>query len=289
MLSAITGDVIGSRYENVPLIQLSPHAPLIERENVFTDDTLCTLAIGQWLLDDPQASPGNWLRGLCRDHVERGFGPNFLHWVVNPEAADQPSFGNGAAMRVSPVAFFAQSDEEAMDLAVRSLHPTHLHPHSEEGAKATVWAIRHAFEHRDPQKLLREASERFSYGDLSTRDPVSERATHEFDVTVQGTVPLAIVLAARGESFEGAMRLAILMGGDSDTLAAIAGPIAEGLYGMDEALVEQALRKQDFWFDGRLYDTLTSFHDHPRVQAFYAQHDRAVPPLAQWHAQGPLF
>ena len=178
MLSAIIGDVVGSRYEAVPLLFLSPQAPLVEKESSFTDDTICTLAIGQWLLENPQASPGPWLRALSHDHRERGFGANYLHWVLNPQAADQISYGNGAAMRVSPVAFFASNDEEAMALAEQSLHPTHLHPYSVEGAKATVWAIRHAFEHRDPERLLEEASRLFSYGDLTQRDPVAVSYTH---------------------------------------------------------------------------------------------------------------
>ena len=289
MLSAILGDVVGSRYEAVPLIRLAAHAPLVEKDNSFTDDTICTLAIGQWLLEDPSASPGPWLRALSRDHRERGFGANYLHWVLNPEAADQSSYGNGAAMRVSPVALFAQDDDQAMALAERSLHPTHLHAHSVEGAQATVWAIRHAFKHRDPMRLLQEASQRFSYGDLTVRDPVAERATHQFDVTVQGTVPLALVLAARGGSVDGALRLAITMGGDSDTLAAIAGPIAEGLYGLDLDLAEQAVRKQEFWFDPRLWGTLLEFYEHPNVMAFHQQHGRNLPPLQDWYSQGPRF
>lgn len=289
MLSAIVGDVIGSRFESVPLLHLPENAPLVERDCSFTDDTVCTLAIGQWLLENPTASPGTWLRALSVDHRERGFGPNYLHWVINPYAEPQSSYGNGAAMRVSPVAFFAQDEAEAMDLSERSLHPTHLHHHSVEGAQATVWAIRHAFKHRDPERLLREASERFSYGDLTVRDPVTERQTHQFDITVQGTVPLALVLAARGGSFAGAMRLAILMGGDSDTLAAIAGPIAEGLYGLDLDLAEKCVRKQEFWFDPRLWGTLLEFYDHPQVVAFHEQHGREIPPLQDWYSKGPLF
>lgn len=289
MLSAIVGDVIGSRFENAVATPAAATVPLAGSGCTYTDDTICTLAIGQWLLDDPQASPGPWLRRLCQDHSERGFGAHFLHWLRHSDAPDQASFGNGAAMRVSPVAFFADTDEEAMALAERSLHPTHLHPHSVEGARATVWAIRQAFAHRDPERLLREASARFSYGDLLGRDPVAERATHAFDITVQGTVPLALVLAARGGSFEGTMRLAILMGGDSDTLAAIAGPIAEGLYGRDDALAQKALSKMEFWFDPRLWGTLLDFYAHPRVVAFHRAFGRDLPPLQDWHHQGPTF
>lgn len=286
MLAAIIGDVIGSRHESTG--NKSAMVPLLDPFNGFTDDTVCTIAIAQWLLEGPDQSPGPWLRTLSADHMERGFGANYLHWVRNPEAGEQQSYGNGSAMRVSPVAYWAPDDAQAAHLAVASTHPTHLHDYSAEGAQATVWAIRHAWEHRDPQRLLKEASERWSYGDLTVRDPILERADHVFDVTVQGTVPLALVLAARGGSFEGTMRLAISMGGDSDTLAAIAAPIAEGLYGLDEGLAEACVRRLEFWFDPRFYDTLMAFYAHPQVQAFYARHGRVCPPVAQWFEQGPL-
>jgi len=110
-----------------------------------------------------------------------------------------------------------------------------------------------------------------------------------FDVTVQGTVPLALVLAARGGSFEGTLRLAISMGGDADTLAAIAAPIAEGLYGLDEAIAEHSLRRLEFWFDPRFYGTLLAFYQHPRVHAFYEKHGRPLPPIEQWFEKGPIY
>jgi hypothetical protein len=287
MLAAIVGDVVGSRHESTG--NKRADVQLLNLLNGFTDDTVCTTAIAQWLLEDPEQSPGSWLRSLSADHFERGFGANYLHWVRNPEAGEQSSYGNGAAMRVSPVAYWAASDNEATQLAVASTHPTHLHAYSAEGAQATVWAIRHAWEHQDPQRLLKDASALWSYGDLASRDPILERADHQFDITVQGTVPLAIVLAARGGSFEGALRLAISMGGDSDTLAAIAAPIAEGLYGLHDELAEACLRRMEFWFDPRFYSTLVAFYEHPRVQSFYARHGRTCPPVAQWAEQGPLF
>ncbi len=287
MLSAIVGDVVGSRHESTG--NKAANVPLLNEFNGFTDDTVCTIAIAQWLLEAPEESPGPWLRRLSQDHIERGFGANYLHWVRNPEAGDQQSYGNGSAMRVSPVAYWAHNDEEALGLAVASTHPTHLHPYSAEGAQATAWAIRHAWEHQNPQRLLQEAQEKWSYQYLLQRDPVIERATHLFDVTVQGTVPLAIILAARGGSFEGTLRLAISMGGDSDTLAAIAAPIAEGLYGLNEEIAEASVRKMEFWFDPRFYGTLMEFYAHPRVMAFYERHGRPLPPIQHWYEQGPLY
>lgn len=288
MISAIVGDVVGSRHESSG--NRNPDVALLNVQNTFTDDTVCTLAVGQWLLGTGgEGSPGPRLREYTLDHRERGFGPHFLHWATHPELGEQHSFSNGAAMRVSPVAFWSETDAEAQRLARASLHPTHLHPHAEEGAWATAWAIRHAFAHRDPERLLKDASQRFSYGDLTGRDPVAERRAHEFDVSAQGTVPLALVVAARGGSYEGALRLALSMGGDADTLAAIAGPIAEGLYGLDLELAEHCLRKMEFWFDHRFNEILACFYDHPRVRAFHAQHGREVPPVAAWIQAGPLF
>lgn len=289
MIAAIIGDIVGSRFEASG--NKNPDTSLFQSGSTFTDDTVCTLAISQWLMEEEESldpsSPGAYLRDWTRSHRERGFGANFLHWAVTDAAADQQSWGNGAAMRVSPVAFWAKEEAEALDLAKRSTAPTHLHPHSATGAQATVWAIRHAFAHQDPEKLLRDAQERWPYGNLVDRDPEAERATHEFDITVHGTVPLALVLAARGEDFSGTMRLACSMGGDADTLAAIAGPIAEGLYGLDEGMAEWAMRTQDLWFDPGIWPTLLAFFEHPRVRGFYERHGRDVPNVRAWFDDGP--
>lgn len=291
MLGAIIGDIVGSRFESSG--SKSPDVSLLQPGSTFTDDTVCTLAVAQWLMareeegDDALPSPKRELLTWTRSHSERGFGANFLYWAMSGGTHDQQSWGNGAAMRVSPVAFWARDEREAMALAESSTHPTHLHPHSKVGAQATVWAIMHAFAHQDPHRLLAEASDRWPYGDLTQRDPVAERSTHEFDLTVHGTVPLAIALAARGGSFEGTMRLAVSMGGDADTLAAIAGPIAEGLYGLDEKLAHWAMHKQDLWFDPGIWPTLLAFFEHPRVRGFYERHGRDLPDARAWFEAGP--
>lgn len=291
MLGAIIGDIVGSRFESSG--NKNPTLALMQPGATFTDDTVCTLAVAQWLLAREEEgaealpSPRRELLTWTQSHAERGFGANFLHWAMSGGAHNQESWGNGAAMRVSPVALWAQSEQEAMTLAEASTHPTHLHPHSKVGAQATTWAIEHAFAHQDPQRLLVDASKRWPYGDLTRRDPVVERLTHEFDITVHGTVPLAIVLAARGGSFEGTMRLAVSMGGDADTLAAIAGSIAEGLYGLDDSLSDWAMRKMELWFDPSIWVVLLAFFDHPRVRGFYERHGREVPSVAAWQAAGP--
>ena len=287
MLAAIVGDVVGSRHESTGSRETG--VALWNPECRFTDETLGTLALGQWLLEsDGESAPADWLRGLCLDHVERGFGPACLHRLRRPMVQMAPSADSAAAARASAIAFWAGSDAEAMSLAHRSASPGHAHSDAEEGAQAAVWAIRHAFAHRDPARLLADASVRWSYGNLTESDPAAERKEHSFDPTARGTVPLAMVLAARGGSFEGTLRAALSMGGDADTLAALAAPIAEGLYGLDLDLAQRCVRRLEFWLDIRFFEILTAFHAHPRVRGFYAAHGRQVPPVGDWHAGGPL-
>lgn len=286
MISALIGDILGSRFEAAG--NRDPGVALKHPHCTFTDDTVCSLAVAQWLIEtNGQGHPGQALRLFANHHRERGFAPGMLAWLLKDADTVQASFGNGSAMRVAPTAWWADNSEHAQALALRSTHPTHVHPESETAAQATAWAIWHAFTHRDPARLLADASARWPYGDLAARDLDAERPDHVFDLTARGTVPLSIIMAARGGSYEGTARLAVSMNGDSDTLAAIALPIAEGLYGLDEDLAQWSLRRQELWFDPHLWPTLLAFQEHPRVLAFYARHGRTPPDVAGWWAQGP--
>lgn len=287
MLGAIIGDVVGSRWEGSG--SKDPNFQWDTPYNVFTDDTLCTVSIARWLLDGGTANtpvndnPQQSIRDLCGDHARRGFGGNMRMWLRSSNPTVQNSWGNGAVMRVSPVALWATSDEEAKRLAAASVYPTHVHPQSIEGAQAITWAIRHAFTHKDPQKLLSDASDLLEYGDLTTRTLESERAKHAFDITTAGTAPLAIVCACLSGGFEQSIRHAIAMGGDADTLAAVAGSIAEGLYGIPQECVNTLLNNPDFNHEPRLLDTLREFYSHPRVQSFYKQNASNLPLLKDSH------
>lgn len=281
MLGAIIGDVVGSRWEGSG--SKNPDFQWDTEFNVFTDDTLCTVSIARWLLDGGTGcnpltdNPQEQIRQLCLDHSRRGFGGNMRMWLRSPNPTIQNSWGNGAVMRVSPVALWADNDEQAKQLATASVYPTHAHPQSIEGAQAIAWAIRHAFTHKDPQKLLHEASRRLPYGDLTTRTLERERAKHVFDITTAGTAPLAILCATLSGDFEQSIRQAIAMGGDADTLAAVAGSIAEGLYGIPQTFVNTLLDNSDFESEPRLLKTVQEFYNHPRVQRFYTQHSSSIP------------
>lgn len=281
MLGAIIGDVVGSRWEGSG--SKNPDFQWNTEFNVFTDDTLCTVSIARWLLDGGTGNnpvtdnPQQSIKELCVDHSRRGFGGNMRMWLRSTNPTIQNSWGNGAVMRVSPVALWADSDEQAQQLAAASVYPTHAHPQSIEGAQAIVWAIRHAFTHKDPHKLLHEASCVLPYGDLKACTLEQERAKHVFDITTAGTAPLAIICACLSGDFENAIRQAIAMGGDADTLAAVAGSIAEGLYGVPQTCVNTLLGNPDFENEPRLLNTVREFYSHPRVQRFYKQNARNLP------------
>ena len=281
MLGAIIGDVVGSRWEgsgskNPDFEWNTPH-------NVFTDDTLCTVAVAQWLLaggsgnDATTDNPHHQLRQLCAPHANRGFGGKMRLWLRSRDTSLHDSWGNGAVMRVSPVALWAQDDHEAQNLAFSSTHPTHAHMQSVQGAQAIAWAIRHAFAHKDPQKLLREASALLPYGDLTTRALSNERAKHVFDLSTAATAPLAILCATQSGGFEQAICEAVAMGGDADTLAAVAGSIAEGLYGIPQHCVDTLFANPDFGNEPQLLNTVRAFYAHPRVQDFHQRNARSTP------------
>lgn len=145
-------------------------------------------------------------------------------------------------MRVSPIAMFAKDESELLALAALSASITHDHPEAIRGAQATAWATHHALE-RGGRGLLSAVEDRFGYTGLTRLDPEAERALHVYDLSCKGTVPLALVIAARAGSFDEAMRWCCSLGGDADTLAAIAGPICEAMYGIPGQHVHNAQQR----------------------------------------------
>jgi ADP-ribosyl-[dinitrogen reductase] hydrolase len=266
MFGALIGDCIGSFWEFSR--NKDPAIPLWIPACKFTDDSVCTGAIATWLLEDDQTSEAGLtpiLHALGRQHIARGFADRMRAWIESDVPVPYGSWGNGSAMRVSPVALWAQNDEEADLLAARSANVTHNSPQAVQGAQATVWAIRHAFTHRDPERLLQEFATRFNLPALKTIDLEAARRVHVFDVSCQGTVPLALAIACKQGSFRAAMNLCCSMGGDADTLAAIAGPIAEALHGIPEVDLNEARRR--FRPTDGLWEPVKAMYAHPRVQA----------------------
>lgn len=205
----------------------------------YTDDSVCTAAVAHILLDE-LPSAAQVLRQWCRDHPYRGYGGFFLSWIYNDDMEPYNSYGNGAAMRVSPAAFLNRNRalEEALASADRVTEITHNHPEGIKGARATTHAIWLAFQECRPKHIRRTIEREYGYDLSRTVDDI--RPYYVFDETCQKTVPEAITCALESTSFEDAVRNAISLGGDSDTLAAIAGSIAEALHSVPRDLVEKA-------------------------------------------------
>ncbi len=246
MLGAIVGDIVGSVYEwdNIKTTQF----PLFAKQAFFTDDTVMTLAVAQAFLNaggqGAEAPGGNGLvsrallggelvasmQQLGHRYPDAGYGGRFSGWLCKREPKPYNSWGNGSAMRVSPVAWVARSVEQAELLAADTALPTHNHPEGVKGAQASAacaYLARLGYDNAE----IRAYVERNHGYDLSfSLDDI--RAGYDFDVSCQGSVPQAIVAFLESDGFEDAIRRAISIGGDSDTIAAITGGIAHARYGI---------------------------------------------------------
>jgi ADP-ribosylglycohydrolase len=225
IIGAIAGDVIGSAYEFNPTRDYD--FELFTPESTFTDDTVLTMANAQWLLEDEQHSHESLVAimlDLCRKYPDRGYGGRFAVWIhaANPQPYD--SFGNGSAMRVSPVGYYAKTLDEALELAKISAEVTHNHPEGIKGAQATAAAIFLARQGKAKHEIRKYVTKTFDYDLSRTLEEI--RPTFFFDETCQRTVPEAITCFLEGKGYEDVVRLAVSLAGDADTLAAIAGPIA---------------------------------------------------------------
>ena len=230
MLGAVIGDIAGSIYEFDPI--KTRDFPFLGEDCFFTDDTVCTAAVADILVND--RPPASTLQDWCRRYPSHGYGGRFAAWIHRDPPVPYGSFGNGAAMRVSPAAFLYRGAAlpDALAAADRVTEITHDHPEGIKGARAATHAIWLAFAGADAARIRETVATTYGY-DLS-RGVDDIRPGYDFDETCQGTVPQAIVCALEASSFEDAVRNAISLGGDADTLAAIAGPIAEAMHGIPD-------------------------------------------------------
>ncbi len=233
MIGAIAGDVIGSIYEHRNL--KSKDFPLFSPDCRFTDDTVLTVAVADCILNDGDF--GEAIQSWARRYPSRGYGGTFRRRMWDDARRPYGSFGNGSAMRVSPVAHLARDDAHALELAAASAACTHDHPQGIAGAQAVTLAMRLAMAGHAPAVIRAEVSRSFGYDLSASVDQI--RPAYRFDVTCQGSVPQAITCALEATSFEDAIRNAISIGGDSDTIAAIAGGIAEVMFGVPREIVER--------------------------------------------------
>ena len=235
MLGAIIGDIVGSIYE-WNRIKTKDFAFFGHRCD-FTDDSVCTVAVADILLHD--RPPAETMQEWCCRYPGRGYGGMFGNWIYFDEPEPYGSYGNGAAMRVSPAAFLHRDDLEAALVASDKVTAiTHDHPEGMKGARATTHAIWLAYQGENVANIREVIAAEYDYDLTQTVDDI--RPNYFFNETCQGTVPQAITCALESDSFEDAVRNAISLGGDSDTLGAIAGPIAEALHGIPQDIKEQA-------------------------------------------------
>ncbi|MDW8323395.1 MAG: ADP-ribosylglycohydrolase family protein [Burkholderiales bacterium] len=236
MLGALIGDLVGSAYEFNP-IKHKDFEPFIHPQASFTDDSVLTVAVADALLNDRDLATS--LKDWGRRYPDAGYGVRFARWLHSDETAPYGSYGNGAAMRCAPAAWLARSLDEALRLAQHTAAVTHDHPEGIKGAQTTVLAIWLARQGLAADSI-RTILARFSGYDLTPS--VDElRPDYRFDETCQGTVPAALICALEAEDFEDALRNAVSLGGDADTLAAIAGSVAEALFGIPQPLRSEAL------------------------------------------------
>jgi ADP-ribosylglycohydrolase len=224
MIGAIAGDIIGSVFEQHPI--KTTDFPLFSSQSRFTDDTVLTIAIADSILNNIDYAIA--LKRFGRKYPYAGYGLSFFHWLQSEKNTPYNSWGNGAAMRVSPVGFAFDSKDAVLSEAENSAAVTHNHPEGIRGAQATALAIYLARTGHTKSEIKTEISDRFHY-DLS-RSIDSIRPDYRFDISCQGTVPEAIIAFLESEDWEDAVRKAISLGGDSDTIGCITGGIAQGFY-----------------------------------------------------------
>lgn len=240
MLGAIAGDIIGSVYEKDNL--KSKEFPLFHTHSRPTDDTILTIATAEVVLGN--GSYTEVYKTYCRRYPHAGYGRSFYSWAHSDIPTPYNSFGNGAAMRVSPIGFAYHTLEMVLLQAKRSAAVTHNHPEGIKGAQATASAIFLARQGKNKTAIREYIENTFGYNLNFTPDQI--RPTYQFDVSCQGSVPQAIVAFLASTNLEDAIRTAVSLGGDSDTIACIAGGIAEAFYGgVPEAIAQVALAKLD--------------------------------------------
>ena len=235
ILGAIIGDIVGSRFEWNN--HKSTGFPLFTSVNKFTDDTVMTIAVADWLLHKGQLA--DMMHNWASKYPRRGYGSHFWQWLFiwkNKEPFN--SYGNGSGMRVSPCGFYAKTLNEALDLARRSAEITHNHPEGIKGAQAIGTAVFLAYKQTPKEEIRDYIESTFGYNLHRTCNEI--RPIYEFDMTCQGSCPEAIIAFLESSDYESAIRLAVSLGGDSDTIACMAGSIAAAYYGVPEEIVSKA-------------------------------------------------
>lgn len=241
MLGAIIGDTIGSIYE------FHNHRwksfELFNKRCFFTDDTVMTCAVAKSLLDNDGKTVQSWLRKYGELYPHKGYGTAFKIWLTVDNPQPYKSYGNGAAMRISPVAWFANNEEEVKELSKRVTEVTHNHPEGMKGAEVTAMCIYKALQCggiNNKEEIRAYACE--MYPEIATMNYKDLVANYRFNETCQDTVPQAIYCFLISSNFEDCLRTSVSIGGDTDTLCAISCAIAEAYYGIPKSFKKAILK-----------------------------------------------
>lgn len=226
-MGAICGDIVGSVYEFHPIKHKDFN--IITDDNYFTDDTAMTLANMLWLTNLEKNDLVECMHQIGNKYNMVGYGGRFYYWLMHHETEPYNSFGNGSAMRVSPVAWVGKTLDEVLLLAKKSAEVTHNHPEGIKGAQATAAAIFMARKGCSKKEIKAFIEDSFGYNLSRKLDNI--RPDYSFEVSCQKSVPESIICFLESTDFEDTLRNAISLGGDADTMAAIAGAIAEAYYG----------------------------------------------------------
>lgn len=257
IIGAIAGDIIGSTREFRPI--KTKDFRLFDSYSGFTDDTVMTLAIASWLIEDKTSNETliSEVKKFGLEYPNAGYGRMFLNWLNQDNPGSYGSWANGSAMRVSPVAWVADSLSETQKLAEMSANVTHSHPEGVKGALATADAIFLARTGSSKEEIKEHVE--YSYGYDLSRKVDDIRPDYTFDVSCQGSVPESIICFLQASDFEDTIRNAVSLGGDADTQAAIAGSIASAywevpaeisapcLYNLDLNLLEVFVKFMDMY------------------------------------------
>ena len=225
MLGAICGDVVGSKYERFNYKGMD--FPLFSEGCRYTDDTVLTVAVADAIMNNLDYA--DTIREYGRAHPLAGYGGRFISWLDNPSMGPYNSWGNGSAMRVSPVGWLFDTLDEVLLEAEKTASVTHNHPEGIKGAQAIAAAVFMARNGGTKEQIRFYISTKFEYDLNRTIDEI--RPVYEFDVSCKGSVPESVIAFLESTDYEDCIRRAISIGGDSDTIAAMAGSIAEAFYG----------------------------------------------------------
>lgn len=258
MLGAIIGDIVGSRFEwnNYRAKDFE----FLTYECFPTDDSIMSLALAQAVIiskqdhTDLKDNAVECMQRIGRNYPDCGYGSSFYNWIFSENPKPYNSFGNGAAMRVSAVGFAANSLEEVKEMSRLITEVTHNHPEGIKGAEATASAIYMARNGSSKEEIKEYIEKEFRYDLDRSLDKI--RLGYHMDETCQKTVPEAIIAFLEARDFEDAIRNAVSLGGDTDTLGAITGSIAEAFYGIPAVLIAECRRRLD---EGLMTDVLDEF------------------------------